>query len=429
MTQPYILICDDEADRERRWQDRLLALEEVREAFEVRTVRPVDVPDTPSPDHPVAPEPLTRIIAALDSRRRLARLGEAVTFDDAASVLDGAAILVVDYDLLMLGESGSDFSHLTGERVAYLARCYSKCGLIVAMNQFANDGASFDLNLTGQPRSYADLNIASSEIDNPGLWSEDRDRWQRYRPWRWPVLPLAVEAFEARVGELLKGHLDTPVVSYLGIPQSVYDAMPRTMIDFLAAGLGEEAGGIDEITFRQVAERSEVGLKHKDRALSDDFLTRIAAARVLHWVERVVVPAQDVLVDAPHLVLRLPSVLAVEVEEREDPSMWDGTARFAPREELPLNDEPFAGARFERSSWGSRPLWFWDSVSQTPSIPEIERPWEAERPPFVFAEDTSRFVSPGDARSFVADVTSPYSKRYVEALADVSYRPAVRFSI
>ena len=457
MSKPRILICDDEVRREQRWKDQLVALPFVADAFDVDTARPREGAEGET-------SPLPAIIGALERRRLRARLQQAAKSDaaaaevnpedadlrataeaarerlstddlddEAADDFDDADILVIDYDLLDLGGE-AEASHLTGERVAYLARCYSKCGLIVALNQFANDDPTFDLNLTGHARSYADLNIASGDLCNPGLWTADRDRWTSFRPWRWPVLPLALGDFLERVEELVQDGLDRPVFEALEIPVSVALSMPRSMLDFLAPGpAGDDDAKVDELTFADLALTSGVGYKHKDYPVDDAAAARVAAARLAHWLDRVVLPPQDVLVDAPHLAPRYPSVFTGAPTEGASPEeaapAWTTTARFAPFDDLPIDDEPFRAHRFADPRWLSRPAWYWSGVSASETIPEVQRPWEAKRPEVVFAEDSSQFIAKGDAQEFVADVNSPFARRYVERIEGVKYRPSVRFAL
>ena len=54
-----------------------------------------------------------------------------------------------------------------------------------------------------------------------------------------------------------------------------------------------------------------------DSGLSDEpwdqgGIERVAAARLGKWLERLVLPGQNVLVDAPHLVSRFPSLVAAD---------------------------------------------------------------------------------------------------------------------
>jgi hypothetical protein len=160
-----ILVYDDEPELAKSYTRRLQALSFLSGQFEIE---------------PITHDGFEGEMKALEGRRRACRKKEESWPE---SRLDEASMLIIDYDLL---ESFNPF--VTGEEVSYLGRCFSKCGLIIGMNQFDRRGqpTSFDLNLRGHPKSFADLNISSIQLDNPGLWSKKRCL---FRPWCWPQLP------------------------------------------------------------------------------------------------------------------------------------------------------------------------------------------------------------------------------------------------
>src|SRR5258708_4989570 len=135
-----ILICDDNQARVDDWVNKLKAL---HLPFEV---------------HGLPKKALHDTIRELERRRVAARTSATGDGNKGTHEFDAADILIIDYDLLHLDES-----YLTGENVAYLARCYSRCGLIVGMNQF-DHGNAFDLSLKGHPESYADVNISAKQL-------------------------------------------------------------------------------------------------------------------------------------------------------------------------------------------------------------------------------------------------------------------------
>src|SRR5262249_39988350 len=160
-------------------------------------------------------------------------------------------------------------SFITGENLAYLARCYSRCGLIVGLNQFGTN--DFDLSLKGHPESCADLNVGGNQISNSGLW---KGKWAGFRPWHWPILPLALRAYQSRIREL-KPHLDESIISFLGFSDDDTKSLPASTTEFL--GRRED---ISKITFRTFVSSSGNGLRLKDKAYDDEAIARIAAARI-----------------------------------------------------------------------------------------------------------------------------------------------------
>lgn len=398
-----LLICDDEPERLAEWQERLGAVEVVQAEFEL-----------------VALEEgaLRNEIAELEARRVAARRGDGRQRN--ASQIDEADLLVVDYDLALLDPE----TYQTGEGIAYLARCFSTCGFIVGLNQFGEN--PFDLTLRGHPESFADLNLGGEQLHNPGLWSLE---FPSFRPWSWPLLPRAVESLDRRIREIDE-RLDDSIYEYFGLSDGRLAALPRSAEQFVARKLEPS-----EATFRTFVRESGSALRGRDTdvQLEDATITRIAASRLAKWLERVILPGQDALVDAPHLALRFPSLLRGDVDL---PSSWSATVASLGGEETGLEDATIDTYRFARADWLLRPAWWWQPVSNDEAIPEVADPWGARGLDIVFAEDTSRFVPADQAREFVADLTSPFARRFVEGPSEddayrrgVTYEPAVSFAI
>ena len=402
-----ILICDDDSNQRERWKSALQAIPSVKREFDVQTIGIKDFKVT---------------LTDLEARRRRARGQKIMATKWGDNLFDSVSILIVDYDLLKFNKE----DYLTGEGVAYLARCYSRCGFIIALNQFGEN--VFDLTMTGHPDSFADLNLGSRQLSNSALWHEP---WQGFRPSSWPMLPMAVKSFESRVQEL-QGSLNSKILPYFEFSPEISATLPRSTKEFLGKG-----NQVEDVTFKQFVEESGNGLRRKDQAPDTESLARIAASRVWKWLERMVVSGQDVLVDAPHLVSRFPSLLSGNAKVI---STWNKTSSFKAINRLGLRYQVITDFRFKRLDWLSRPAWFWKPLSNFDKIAEVSDPWKAERPDFVFAEDLSKFVPRKQAREFVAHLPSPFVRRFVfdkEAamgklpitVKGVEYVPAVRFSM
>src|SRR5437667_7791458 len=133
MKKKKILICDDVSAERTRWKKSLEQIPSVEHAFDVEVIVDKVFRDT---------------LTDLEKRRRKARDRTVEASEWGQNIFDTAAILIVDYDLLEFNKE----DYITGEGVAYLARCYSRCGLIVALNQFGVN--SFDLTLRCNPTSF-----------------------------------------------------------------------------------------------------------------------------------------------------------------------------------------------------------------------------------------------------------------------------------
>jgi hypothetical protein len=407
MSKRRVVVCDDERQNATRW---------IRQIERLLDRTGIDLVV-----EGMQGQQLFEGMETLETRRRAARAGSDANSSQCA--FDHADILIVDYDLFGVDEK----NYVTGENVAYLARCYSTCGLIVAVNQFGDN--PFDLSLTGHVESYADLNIGGRQLTNPGLW---REPFNGFRPWVWPLLPKAIEDFEARAREVNKA-IKTPILQFLGFDDARTAALPRLALQFLE-GDGRTA---ETTTFDQFVRGSSNGLRSKDEPRDAEDVARIAAARVGKWLERLVLSGQHILADAPHLAQRYPSLL---YGSRKVVSAWNATTSFAGASKSGIRHSSIRRHAFKRKHWLSRPAWWAEDVARSESIAEVADPLKAKPADFVFCEDVSSYLPREGAREFVADVLSPYARRYVvnsespasrklaKAVADVEYRPRVRFS-
>jgi hypothetical protein len=391
MTQEILYVYDDEDSVVKQIVRKLSSTSTAARSFDVR---------------PLTRQQLVKELGLLEQRQKAARTKKPATGD---SLLDEAAMLVVDYDLL---KTRSDGPSLVGETLAYYARSFSNCGIIVGLNQFGP--RTFDLSLKGHLESYADLNVGSDHIHNPNLWGKAHSG---FHPWYWPNLPEFYESYSLRIKDALK-HLDDPILETIGFESDVSTMLSRSAVEFL----GEDPR---RVTFRTFACESGNGFRRKDEPATDEAVARVAAARVCKWLERSILPGQDILVDAPHLVSRLPSLLK---GGGDSIAAWNRLAQKSKVVGIETGDiEDF---RLKKDFWLSRPVWFWPAVAKCEKLEEIKNPWSMKPSKWVFCEDTSRFCKRTDCSEFVADTDSPFARRFAEKLsAQAEYRPAVRFSM
>lgn len=250
------------------------------------------------------------------------------------------------------------------------------------------------------------------------MWKEP---WKGFRPWVWPLLPQALEKYENRIKEVLPV-LDEPILAFLGLAK-ISHLLPRTTVEFIASKGRKPA----ETTFRQLVEESNQGLQVRDKALDDESIARIAASRVYKWLERLVLPGQDILVDAPHLISRFPSLLKGNPKERK---VWNRIMSLGIPDEQFMHADLIEKFRFQKDNWVSRPCWFWGDLSSYEGITEVKDPWTStKKADVVFCEDISKFESRDKTNEFVADLSSPFVRRYVRKENDIDYQPLVRFAI
>ena len=337
---------------------------------------------------------------------------------DKATEFDDASIFIIDYDLLKSKAGGV----LTGEIISYVVRGFSECKLIVGLNQYGRN--VFDLTLRGHLESFADLNLGVDQLSNPDLWRGDWGDFRRgFRPWYWPNLSDSLYNFDRKVAEV-REYLDTPICEFLGFPPNLFRLLPRGVVQFIGKVKGKAPS---ETTFREFVLQSGNGLRPRDATISDqNVLARVGAARISKWLERLVLPEQDILVDAPHLVSRYPSLIS---DDGKKIKAWNRIARLVDYRELGLDTDLIEPYRFQKDYWISRPVWFWDTLRECESIQEIKEPWLTVKPSWVFCEDASRFYNRKDCREFFADIDSPFTRRFVKGFKGVDYRPGARLSL
>jgi len=355
----------------------------------------------------------------LEERRRAARSGGAQP--DGASAFDDVDILVVDYDLAAESESATTAAE-TGERVAYLVRCYSTCGYIVGLNQFANSPV-FDLTLTGNPRSFADLNISNEEVDHPALWGQGL---LGYQPWWWPNLREAPAALRRRAS-ILSTEVAIELLTLLGLDDDrVRIQLTRNQSAWLTS-----SGPLGGFRPTDVL-KGRLGLRPKDELASDGDRARVAAARITKWVERVLIPGQHITIDAPHLLTRYPSLATTAELARAD--------LRSKSPETYMDVDKLAGAALPRS-WYPMQCWLWPLLIDQEDIEENADPFADSPDIGNFCEDVSRFLPRQHTRAFASDF-DPFSRRFVAnpppedalrqgpwGLNRVVYEPSVAFAI
>lgn len=391
-----ILVYDDDRKIGQDYVERLEKLDVVTETFKVEILDD------------------SKFVEELEIlKERQLNLREEKSWIDNSLSLDNASIFIIDFELI-----NPDLGPIpSGEGVAYYTRCFSRCGLIVGLNFIR--GNIFDLTLEGNPKSFADLNISSDQLNNPGLWGGETDD---FRPWYWPNLSKQIETFEKKVVDV-KENLDSSICNFLGFPKEVVEIFSRNVGEFI----GDNP---HETTFRDFVEDSPNVLRGKDNEATDnmdeEMMGRIAASRVSKWLERLVLPGQDILVDAPHLVMRYPSLLKLDRAKVEN---WNKTAKFEPYDELDLDFEIIEQFRFKKDYWLSRPVWFSSQLSNCQDIKEVQEPWEREEIDFVFCEDSSSFYEKDECKTFIAKMESPYDRRFVRNFDDAEYSPIKRLHL
>lgn len=168
------------------------------------------------------------------------------------------------------------------------------------------------------------------------------------------------------------------------------------------------------MTLDDVASSTALGLgvRPKQTASPEERL-RVAVCGLRRWLERVVVPSQNILIDLPHLLQRDPWL----VSRREDLEQWNRHPGYW----FP-DDAGVCPAAFNEpvSRLLGRNVW---NVLDLPRRPSGERVLPTDP---VFCEDTSTFVLLTDAVDVMTDIESPQPHRFVRRVPGVEYSPRNR---
>lgn len=398
-----VIVCDDEPTTAQEW------IAEITGAL-------------PDGTYDLAPVPTNETIkeAIQVLLRRRSALNDGSGNPNEECLFDAADVLVIDYDLLHIDETNTRY---TGEGVARLARAFSKCGLIVVLNQYLE--AQFDLGLRGHTESFADLNLDGDLIGRQGLWRDGP--WEDFRPWSWPVLSDAAARFRSREQFLSDpANLSTSITGLIGMTEADAGRLSDTAFGFLAPEAATYEA-LASMTFAHFIEGASPAIDTRDGTpLAERYpaaCARIASSRVAKWLEREVLGPQDVLIDVPHLLQRCPFLLEGDLNDIEawNRAVTDGRAVL---KNLVPED-----AWFTAEHWLGQPALWWRRVEAADAVRACRAKFDFSTvPDFVFLEDVSRFDTLANATEFRAGFHNAHDRRYVAQLSDIRYAPQRRLA-
>ncbi len=347
---------------------------------------------------------------------------------DESSELDGTDVLIVDNDLFHL----RDFNDFSAEMVATRAGVYTDCGSIVVLN--LNPDLDFDLTLLDNPDSKADLHVNDKYVADPGLWEQCPKENGTFRPWHWPLLLSEAQRHKIRVDALHRmlcdGDSEQPILDHLQFPEEARRRLSR----FARAFLHPLRNDTEEVSFPQFVHRNARAVALKDGEMitrRNDIrkVARIGARRIYKWLARLVLGPQDVLIDFPHLIEKLPFI--VPPDHSTSLEYWNSCASI---HDAPVNlvSDELSVTALQAPDWSDRPM-FWSHDFERNDI--LERVLSAVDPNperFVFCEDSSAFHQSDLCHRFVAAHNTASDDRFVRWLReaeDVRFGPQSRLAI
>lgn len=361
------------------------------------------------------------------------------TQEDDSSIFctSGFDIAILDNNLSELELGGT---RQTAESIAGYLRAFGNIPYVVSLNK--NPHVDFDLrHLVGDHETLADLAVNEAHLSNPALWTGDpEDATDDFLPWYWPALNDAPPRRRAQT-RFVAEHFDKPILKSLGFPASATHSLSRHAKGALSPEV-ELATSLARVTFRTFfvkacrslpirSDRENLARAAAQREeLARTVTSRIVAGELDRWFRRDVLGPQDVLVDLPHLLMRLPFLLGPHAQHLE---RWNHALTVAKpphglsREIYRKHIKP---ARFAHDVWTNSPSFWWRELK---SDTELNRMFFADKfqwADVVFCEDRSRFESrtrgTNGQLEFAAEFEGTWNRRYIADLRGKHYVPKSR---
>ena len=162
-------------------------------------------------------------------------------------------------------------------------------------------------------------------------------------------------------------------------------------------------------------------------------VARVVAAEVERWIRRDLLGPQDVLVDIPHLLARMPFLLGPHGGTIE---YWN-EAIMTTEPPYGLWNDAYLGhlheAEFAHDIWVKGPCFWWRHLKANTELNRMFYKAKTQWADAVFCEDSSRFVGASDGENptsmeFAAEFEGSWNRRHVECLPQKRYAPKSRLA-
>ena len=300
-----------------------------------------------------------------------------------------------------------------------------------------NPRVDFDLRyLVGDYQTQADLALNARHLSNLSLWSGQATA-SEFLPWYWPALQ-DVAAQRRRQIQLVVEHLDDSIVMTLGFPKSDVKQLSRHARGALSL---EESPG--RVTFRKffvsscrslpiLLDRRRLGTAAaREDGPAREAVSRVVAAEFGKWIRRDLLGPQDVVVDLPHLLMRMPLLLG---EGAEDLDRWnEAVGSTEPPYGLSpeIYDDHLKAARCSPEFWPRRPCFWWRTLRTDEGLNRKFFDDRSSWAPAVFCEDISQFRlldTRNGPEGFTTEFEGAWARRHVAHLEGKHYTPMSRFA-
>ncbi len=347
-----------------------------------------------------------------------------------------ADIVILDNDLTALATDGAA---ITADWIATYVRGFWDVAYVVSLNK--NREVDFDLRyLLGDPDSPADLALNEDHLGNVGLWRGcAMGCTDPFLPWYWPALRQVAQDRRAQI-EFVKTHFTESILQALSFPRECLEFLSRHAKGRFSSTAYDD-GGLYEVTFERffIDSCTSVSAQQKRKVLAGiasaeamDVVARIVAAELEKWIRRYVVTPQDVLIDLPHLIARMPFVMG---SRSDDIAAWNTCLR-ATEAPYGLDEEIYTthllSAAFASDIWTKSACFWWPLLKSSRELNELFFDKNVQWAAGAFFEDTSSFSTlrkgQGGAKEFVGEFEGSWRRRYVMHLENRNYVPPSQFA-
>lgn len=404
-----------------------------------------------------------RALVGADLRKSLDRLFKEVreSLSDQSSryvkysALGGAAFRDVDVAIVDNNLSALDLEgvRLTAEAMVGYLRAFTSIPYIVSLNK--NPDVDFDLRyMVGDYQTHADLALNTEHLSSSILWQNASNRngvGAVFAPSYWPNIN-EVASKRRNLIKTITDRVNDPVLEVLGFQPNALDTLSRHAKGVLVphASTDQALRTATSLDFFKASSRA---LPLRDRQLlakriadgdlhATSIVARVVAADLDKWVRRDAIGPQDVLIDLPHLLVRMPFLLGTYAG---DVQKWNRVLYATDSnggDPLGFVSHPVRGrveqAKFNPMGIYSRwPCFWWQDLRDDDELNELFFSCEDQWADVVFCEDISKFVdvSRNDVdtadgpKEFEAEFEGSWSRRHVMDLQEIQYSPRSRLAL
>lgn len=361
----------------------------------------------------------------------------------ATHTQNGPFVFGQPFDVAILDNNLSELqiaeARHTAESIAGYVRAFGKIPYVVSLNK--NPQVDFDLRyLVGDYQTQADLAVNDTHLSNLGLWTGNpEDVTDDFLPWYWPALNDAPTRRQHQI-LFVRERLHEPILRSMDFPESASEYLSR----HAKGALSPETGQVRSITFLDFflatcrslpnpPDRQKLATAVSASELARNVVSQVVAGEVDRWIRRDLMGPQDVLVDIPHLLMRMPFLLGQHGSELQ---CWND-AVMATEPPYGLSDEIYGshlqGTRFVHDDWTNAPCFWWRDLKTDTELNRMfyhtETPWGD----VVFCEDSTRFVDVSDGQDattmeFAAEFEGSWNRRHIAYLKGKQYAPGSRLA-